>query len=173
MNPFNPHLGLSTQMVLLAQAAEEAKAREPDEQLQREYDAKRRLDALTAAGFEEPEKLLERLRDLSERVRVTLDDLVRTLVKLKAAPERTEELRQTIDGQSLLVGETWPCHHDPMHPMPLAQSPEAYITPFAVISTGRWDDLLKMSGPPPTRSKNKRGQRSQQKPWHPKFRRLS
>lgn len=160
-------------MVLLAQAAEEDKMREPDEQLQRDN----HIAALTAAGFEEPEKLLERLRDLSERVRISLDELVRTVVKLKAAPEHTEELDQNVDRLWKLRYQTYgPITADNLvvmrDPMPLVEQAQAYITPFQVIGSNWNGDIPPMPGPP-ERSKNKRGQRSQQKPWHPKFRRIS
>lgn len=167
------NLGLSTQIVLLAQAAEVAKARESDEHLQADDTTRRHLNVLGTAGFDKPQEILDRLGDLAKRLPVSLDDLVQAVVKLRQHPEQTVELRQTVDGQPLLAGATWPNtqrHHDSM---PLVPSPEAYITPFEIISAGHWNDLTTLPGPPPERSKNKRGQRSQQKPWHPKFRRLS
>lgn len=167
------NLGLSTQIVLLAQAAEIAKARESDEQLQADDIARRHLDALTAAGFDKPQEILNRLGDLAKRLPVSLGDLVGAVVKLRQHPEQTVELRQTVDGQPLLTGETWATtlHHDPM-PRPPEHDP--FITPFEIIiSAGHWNDLTTLPARPPERSKNKRGQRNQQKPWHPKFRRIS
>lgn len=169
MNPFRA-VGVPLQLALLSQAAETEKLARIDDETRR----LNHIEMLGKAGFEEPDKLLDKLRDLGERVTVNLDDLIRALVKLKQQPESTVALEQGTD-------RLWKLQHPTYGPiradnLTVTHEPivlEQVVLSFSSTTPTLLNEFIRMPNAPAQRSTNKRGQRSQQKPWHPRFRRLA
>ena len=160
-SPFR-HIGACPNLALLpsvcAAAIEEQQQSKPP---QVDEATQRHLDALAAVGIEQPQEILNRLDELTKRLPVSLNDLVAATVKACRQHSEPEGVRPQISNIILIEPAA--------QPLDLIQ--------FTARLQATSDDLARfieqMPVPPPKRSKNKRGQRSQQKPWHPKFRRLS
>ena len=161
-SPFR-HIGLCPNLALLSSACAAAIEVEQPQSKPPQVDeaTQRHLDALAAVGIEQPQEILNKLDELTKRLPVSLNDLVAATVKACRRHNEPEGGRPQISNIILIEPAAQPLN----------------LIQFTARLQATSDDLARfieqMPGPSPKRSKNKRGQRSQQKPWHPKFRRLS
>lgn len=161
-SPFR-HIGVCPNLALLSSVCEAAIEVEQQQNGQPQVDeaTQRHLDALAAVSIEQPQEILNKLDELTKRLPVSLNDLVTATVKACRQHSEPEDERPQISNIILIEPAAQPLN----------------LIQFTARLQATSDDITRfieqMSGPPPKRSKNKRGQRSQQKPWHPRFRRLS
>ena len=161
-SPFR-HIGVCPNLAMLSSVCSAAieVGKQQDAPPQVDETTQRHLNELSAAGIEQPREILNRLSDLTKRLPVSLNDLVTATVKACRQHSEPEGVRPQISNIILIEPAAQPLN----------------LIQFTARLQATSDDITRfieqMSGPPPKRSKNKRGQRSQQKPWHPRFRRLS